>query len=77
MSEYLRYSQPSLQRQCLSPNNLTLNRISVEFKFKLNWYICANSVDVVYKECQYKEFSLYKVNCALTSNSNIYFGCLK
>ena len=23
------YSQPSLQRQCLSPNNLTLNRISV------------------------------------------------
>ena len=38
-----------------------------ELKFKLNWYICANTSEVeknfaviINKECQYKEFSYTK-----------------
>ena len=58
------YSQPSLQWLCMSPNNLMLNWISfVILKFKLNWYICANTTEVINNfaviKCQYKEFSLY------------------
>ena len=39
----LYFTQPFLQRQCLSPNNLTLNQISVVM---LKWYICGNTTDV-------------------------------
>ena len=51
-----KYSQLSLQRHCLSSNNLTLklNFCCNEFRLKLNWYICANTIDVV------KNFSVIK-----------------
>ena len=67
------YSQPSLQRHCLSPNNLTLNWIFCcnEFKFKLNWYICANTIDVVKNISVIKDVAIKSFHCILKAEFSL------
>ena len=68
------YGQPSLQRLCLSPNNLMLNCISVEMNSNSSWHICANTIDVVKNFAGIKNVAIKRFLCISFPENCFYLG---
>ena len=65
-------TNPFIQQHCLSPIDVKLNFCCNESKFKLNWYICANTIDVVKNFAVIKNVAVKSFHCISSKLIKVY-----